>query len=72
MSKILTARGIAHSFAGHPSMGGLLLPGEAPTNYRDWKTSDYTFYDALAPASDRAWRDVRARFPRALVHLLRA
>ncbi len=48
MSKILNARGIAHSFAGHPSMGGLFFKEKAPTNYRDWKTSDYTFYDQLA------------------------
>jgi glutamate-1-semialdehyde 2,1-aminomutase len=48
ISKILTARSIAHSFAGHPSMGGLFLKEKAPTNYRDWKTSNYTFYDTLA------------------------
>jgi glutamate-1-semialdehyde 2,1-aminomutase len=48
MSRILNARGIAHSFAGHPSMGGLFFRAEAPKNYRDWKTSDYSFYDALA------------------------
>jgi glutamate-1-semialdehyde 2,1-aminomutase len=48
MSRILNARGIAHSFAGHPSMGGLFFKEKAPTNYRDWKTSDYTFYDQLA------------------------
>jgi glutamate-1-semialdehyde 2,1-aminomutase len=48
MSKILTERSIAHTFAGHPSMGGLFLKEKAPTNYRDWKTSNYTFYDTLA------------------------
>ena len=48
ISRILNARGIAHSFAGHPSMGGLFFKEKAPTNYRDWKTSDYTFYDQLA------------------------
>ncbi len=48
MSRILNARGIPHSFAGHPSMGGLFFKEKAPTNYRDWKTSDYTFYDQLA------------------------
>jgi glutamate-1-semialdehyde 2,1-aminomutase len=48
ISKILNARGIPHSFAGHPSMGGLFFKEKAPTNYRDWKTSDYTFYDQLA------------------------
>ncbi len=48
MSRILDARAIAHSFAGHPSMGGLFFREAAPTNYRDWKQSDYRFYDALA------------------------
>jgi glutamate-1-semialdehyde 2,1-aminomutase len=48
MSRILEERGIPHSFAGHPSMGGLFLREDAPTNYRDWKQSDYQFYDTLA------------------------
>jgi glutamate-1-semialdehyde 2,1-aminomutase len=48
MKQILDRRGIAHSFAGHPSMGGLFFRAQAPTNYRDWKVSDYSFYDALA------------------------
>jgi glutamate-1-semialdehyde 2,1-aminomutase len=29
-------------------MGGLFFKEKAPANYRDWKTSDYTFYDQLA------------------------
>lgn len=49
MSRILDARGIAHSFVGHPSMGGLFFHETAPGTYRDWLNSDYTFYDALAP-----------------------
>ena len=48
MSAILNARRIAHSFTGHPSMGGLFFSEIPPDNYRDWKQSDYTFYDALA------------------------
>jgi len=48
MTRILSARGIPHSFAGHPSMGGLFFREKPPENYRDWKTSDYTFYDHLA------------------------
>jgi glutamate-1-semialdehyde 2,1-aminomutase len=48
MSRILSSRGIPHSFAGHPSMGGLFFRERAPANYRDWKRSDYTFYDTLA------------------------
>ena len=49
ISAILNARDIAHSFVGHPSMGGLFLAAEAPGNYREWVLSDYTFYEALAP-----------------------
>ena len=48
MSKVLDERGIAHSFAGHTSMSGLFFAPEAPKNYRDWKSSDYSFYDAMA------------------------
>lgn len=48
MSRILAARGIPHSFAGHPSMGGLFFRESPPCNYRDWKRSDYSFYDKLA------------------------
>ncbi len=49
MSEILNARGIPHSFTGHPSMFGLFFSAAAPDNYRDWLESDYAFYDALAP-----------------------
>ncbi|HET7291445.1 MAG TPA: aspartate aminotransferase family protein [Vicinamibacteria bacterium] len=48
MARVLRKRGIPHCFAGHPSMGGLFFREQAPTNYRDWKLSDYTFYDTLA------------------------
>lgn len=48
MSRVLDDRDIVHSFAGHPAMTGLFFAEEAPTNYRDWKTSDYTFYDTMA------------------------
>ena len=49
MSEILTSRGIAHCFSGHPSMGGLFFNETPPTNYRSWLNSDYTFYDTMAP-----------------------
>ncbi len=49
MGEILAARDIPHSFSGHPSMSGLFFADEPPTNYRDWKSSDYTFYDTTAP-----------------------
>jgi glutamate-1-semialdehyde 2,1-aminomutase len=48
MSSVLKARGIAHSFVGHPSMSGLYFAQNPPRTYRDWKSSDYTFYDAAA------------------------
>jgi glutamate-1-semialdehyde 2,1-aminomutase len=49
MSEILARRGIPHSFVGHPSMSGLFFRETPPSNYRDWATSDYTLYEALAP-----------------------
>ena len=48
IGRILQARGILHSFAGHPAMSGLFFNPEPPTNYREWRDSDYEFYDALA------------------------
>src|SRR6202453_337729 len=48
MHAILNARGIPHSFVGHPSMSGLYFAHEPPRTYRDWKSSDYAFYDAAA------------------------
>ena len=48
ISAILDARGIVHSYFGHPSMFGLFFAEKAPDNYRDWKTSDYSFYDTMA------------------------
>jgi glutamate-1-semialdehyde 2,1-aminomutase len=48
MRAVLAARGIAHSFVGHPSMSGLYFSQEPPRNYRAWKSSDYSFYDAMA------------------------
>ncbi len=48
MTQVLSARGIPHSFVGHPSMCGLYFDAEPPRNYRTWKSSDYAFYDAMA------------------------
>src|SRR6201987_2212317 len=44
----LKSRGVEHSFVGHPSRSGLYFAHDPPRNYRDWKSSDYTFYDAVA------------------------
>jgi glutamate-1-semialdehyde 2,1-aminomutase len=49
LKRILTARGIPHCFAGHPSMAGLFFGDHVPTDYRDWVNTDYEFYNALAP-----------------------
>jgi glutamate-1-semialdehyde 2,1-aminomutase len=49
LKRILSARGIAHCFAGHPSMTGLFFDDHAPKDYRDWINTDYEFYNALAP-----------------------
>ncbi len=48
ISEILNARGIVHSYTGHPSMFGLFFAENPPDNYRDWKSSDYSFYDTMA------------------------
>jgi glutamate-1-semialdehyde 2,1-aminomutase len=48
MHTVLSARGIPHSFVGHPSMSGLYFAHDPPRTYRDWKRSDYAFYDATA------------------------
>ncbi len=45
---ILDRRNIVHSFSGHSSMFGLFFAPEPPKDYRDWKTSDYRFYDKMA------------------------
>jgi glutamate-1-semialdehyde 2,1-aminomutase len=48
MSTVLRARGIPHSFVGHPSMSGLYFAAVPPRTYRDWKGSDYSFYNEMA------------------------
>ena len=49
LGRILSARGIEHSFVGHPSMMGLFFSEDAPSDYRDWVNTNHDFYDALAP-----------------------
>jgi glutamate-1-semialdehyde 2,1-aminomutase len=48
LSAILSDRGIAHVFSGHPSMAGLFFSETAPQNYREWATTDYDLYNSLA------------------------
>ena len=49
LGRILTERGVVHSFTGHPALMGLFFAEQAPGNYREWVNSNYAFYDALAP-----------------------
>jgi glutamate-1-semialdehyde 2,1-aminomutase len=49
MSRVLVERDITHSFTGHPALMGLFFAEEPPADYRGWLSSDYAFYDALAP-----------------------
>ncbi len=49
LSQILSKRGIAHCFTGHPALMGLFFADAAPSNYREWIHSNYEFYDTLAP-----------------------
>jgi glutamate-1-semialdehyde 2,1-aminomutase len=83
MSRILNARGVAHCYAGHPSMSGLFFRDLPPRNYRDWKRSDYSFYDTLAqfliddgvlcePDSREPWFISAAHDDACLAHTLRA
>ena len=48
IGEILSGRGIAHVFSGHPSMAGLFFSESMPRNYREWATTDYHLYDSLA------------------------
>jgi len=48
ITRLLEARGVVDCFAGHPSMAGLFFAPEPPRDFRDWRRSDFRFYDALA------------------------
>ena len=83
LSAVLRARGIAHSFVGHPSMSGLYFAQDPPRTYRDWKGSDYSFYDAVAkvlhdervlcePDSREPWFVCAAHDQSCLTHTLTA
>jgi glutamate-1-semialdehyde 2,1-aminomutase len=48
LSELLSGRGIAHVFSGHPSMAGLFFTESVPRNYREWATTDYALYNSLA------------------------
>jgi glutamate-1-semialdehyde 2,1-aminomutase len=48
LGRVFTAAGIAHGFAGPPSMFGIHFGDHIPANYRDWKTTDSDLYTAFA------------------------
>ncbi len=48
LEQVITARGLPFVFTGHPAMFGIMFTDRAPTEYRDWATSDHELYDAVA------------------------
>jgi glutamate-1-semialdehyde 2,1-aminomutase len=48
LREVLNGRGLPYVFTGHPTMFGIMFREEAPTEYRDWASSDHELYDAVA------------------------
>ncbi|HJW22095.1 MAG TPA: aspartate aminotransferase family protein [Candidatus Limnocylindrales bacterium] len=48
LREVLNARGLPYVFTGHPTMFGIMFREAAPTEYRDWASSDHELYDAVA------------------------
>ncbi|HEY2915581.1 MAG TPA: aspartate aminotransferase family protein [Candidatus Limnocylindrales bacterium] len=48
LREVLNGKGLPYVFTGHPTMFGIMFREEAPTEYRDWATSDHDLYDAVA------------------------
>jgi glutamate-1-semialdehyde 2,1-aminomutase len=48
LREVLNERGLPYVFTGHPTMFGIMFREEAPTEYRDWASSDHDLYDAVA------------------------
>ena len=48
LSEVISERGLPYVFTGHPAMFGIMFREEAPTEYRDWASSDHDLYDATA------------------------
>ncbi|HLX35505.1 MAG TPA: aspartate aminotransferase family protein [Candidatus Limnocylindrales bacterium] len=46
--EVLNERSLPFVFTGVPSMFGIMFRAEAPTEYRDWASSDHDLYDAVA------------------------
>jgi glutamate-1-semialdehyde 2,1-aminomutase len=48
LREVLNERSLPFVFTGVPSMFGIMFREEAPTEYRDWASSDHDLYDAVA------------------------
>ena len=48
LGDVFTHFGLAHQFAGPPSMFGIHLGDHVPLNYRDWKRTESALYEAFA------------------------
>jgi glutamate-1-semialdehyde 2,1-aminomutase len=48
LREVLNERGLPYVFTGHPTMFGIMFREDAPTEYRDWASSDHDLYDAVA------------------------
>jgi len=48
LEAVISRRGLAHVFTGHPSMFGIMFAEALPTDYRGWADTDHELYDAVA------------------------
>jgi glutamate-1-semialdehyde 2,1-aminomutase len=48
LSRVFTAAGVEHAFAGPPAMFGIHFSASVPTNYRDWRKTDSALYNRFA------------------------
>ena len=48
LGRVFTDAGIAHQFAGPPSMFGIHFGDTVPSNYRDWRVTNAELYNAFA------------------------
>ena len=48
LDRILSERGLAHTFTGVPAMFGIMFTEEEVREYRDWVKTDHELYDAIA------------------------
>ena len=48
LSKVLSERGLAHTFTGVPAMFGVMFTEIEVREYRDWVKTDHELYDSIA------------------------